>query len=127
MNTQGFKKKLRQIVWRFIIVISILFNLSCILDQMALPDFKLGVLEQDITIAEFANDSKKLFKLPKGLTVMDFSPRGIATFGLFHPNRFSIVVTHGSNVIDYSSSTKKSPWGALYQVHIPSETNESNQ
>jgi hypothetical protein len=96
MNTQGFKKKLRQI-------------------------------EQDITIADYANDSKKLFKLPKGLTVMDFSPRGIATFGLFHPNRFSIVVTHGSNVIDYSSSTKKSPWGALYQVHIPSETNESNQ
>jgi hypothetical protein len=70
MNTQGFKKKLRQIVWRFIIVISILFNLSCILDQMALPDFKLGVLEQDITIAEFANDSKKLFKLPKGLTLV---------------------------------------------------------
>lgn len=127
MSNKRFRTKLRQLACRFVVVISILLNLFVIFDWMTLPDYKPGVLTQDITIADYGDDSKKIFKLPKGLTVIDFSPRGIATFGLFHPDRFSIVVTHGSDLVDYSSSATKSPWGALYKVYIPREADESNQ
>jgi hypothetical protein len=109
----NFKKRL----WQLLFCISIFFNVFAIVTTINEPDYKLGILKQDIAIAEYRDDRKVLFKLPKGMTVVNVSPRGIAEIGLVHPQRFSFTVAQfSSEFIDYSNSSEKSPHGGLYQL-----------
>jgi hypothetical protein len=113
--------KLKKILWGLgglLFSLSILFNLVTVIDLMNLPDYRTGVLLRDVEIADYSNDSKVLFKLPKGTNVMNVSPRGLASLGLFDRERFSIVVvTNNAKVVNYElDETTKLPHGALYQV-----------
>lgn len=110
---------LRQKVWKYFLALLMLFsvglNILTIFDWTSEPEYKLGVLTQDIEMT--VNGIEPLFTLPKGLTVENASPRGLATAGLFFPNRFRITVAASSEeFVDYSSHNKKSPYGSLYQV-----------
>jgi hypothetical protein len=110
--------KIRKLLWRLLIVLSIFFNIFTFVDRTAMPDYKLGSLRQDIEVSDYGDDSKVLFRLPKNITVMDVSPRGIATIGLFDSERFSIVVVApgSADFIDYSTNAVKLDHGALYRV-----------
>jgi hypothetical protein len=109
--------RLKNILWILIFIISIVLNFLGLLDFKSRPDYKLGTLQQDITVVDYRNDSKVLFIMPKGSTVMNVSPRGLAKAGLLDPARFSIIIASpSSDFIDYSNNNSKSPYGALYRI-----------
>ena len=56
------------------------------------PSYRLGVLTQDVNAGFLAEDSI-VYKIPKGITVRDVSPRGIESIGQFENNRFEIILT----------------------------------
>ncbi len=107
---------LKRGLWAGLFFLSIFFNLVTVISSINLPSYKLGVLQRDLVIADYSNDRKVLFKIPKGLTVMDASPRGLGEVGLFLPKRFTFVIAGSNEFIDYSPSIAKSPDGSLYQV-----------
>ena len=76
---------------------SVLLNIVLIgwigLDRFNSPSGRLGRLERDITAASIMDKEKRTFRLPKGLTVRDESPRGLAAAGMFEPYRFAVVIT----------------------------------
>ena len=104
--------------WLCIFTVSILFNLLTLINLSSQPTYKLGVLLQDVEVVNFFSDrSKVLFKLPKGMIIRNASPRGIASAGLFGPDRFTFtIIGYGSDLIDYSGSDAISPTGALYET-----------
>jgi hypothetical protein len=113
--------RFKKILWGLLglfVSFSILFNFIAVVNLMDLPDYKTGVLLDDLEIADYRNDGKVLFKLPKGINVMNVSPRGFASWGLFDAERFSIViVTSNAKVVDYNTDeTIKFPNGALYRL-----------
>jgi hypothetical protein len=114
---------LKRYVFRTIIsvafIVSILFNLFYLIDLSNRPTYQLGVLAQDVSVADFYNDSKVLFILPKDLTIMDASPRGIAAAGLFGRSRFTFTVMESGwhrdgPLVDYSPIPPESRRKALY-------------
>lgn len=74
------------------ILLNIFFGLNLALEKVNSPNYKLGVLTQDVNVGFFANDST-IFKLPKGIIVRNVSPRGVAAIGQFENHRFEIIVT----------------------------------
>jgi hypothetical protein len=100
-------------------IVSVLLNIYVVIELANQPSYKLGTLSRDINIADFNDDSKILFKLPKGLTVMDASPRGIASAGMFGLDRFTFTVIESGmrddgTLVNYSRNTSESNKGALY-------------
>ena len=111
----NLRRKIWKSVLTLLILFSVVFNILTIFDWIIQPEYKLGILTQDIDLT--VNGIKTLFKLPKGLTVENASPRGIATAGLFFPHRFRIIVAASDEkFVDYSSNNTKSPYRALYKV-----------
>jgi hypothetical protein len=116
--------KIKKVLCRLAIFISILFNLYTLFELSSFPDYKVGTLKNDIEVARFGDASQLLFKLPKGLGVRDASPRGLATIGLFHNNyiTFRIEVDDDGSMVDYSPSQTfptlhKTPIDAEYTIH----------
>ena len=108
----------KQRLLQLFFVVSVLLNIFILIAWSNQPSYKIGILLHDVEVADYANDSRILFKLPKGITVMNVSPRGLATVGLFDSERFSFTITvSDSELINYSSIPDgKSPYAALYQV-----------
>ena len=84
------------------------------------PTHRLGILTQDLTVGYFGQEGE-IFKLPKGITVEDVAPRGIAAIGQFENNRFSIVLTSEiDSLIDYNvNTTDLAPNGNFYSADYP--------
>ena len=113
MTTQSTRRRL----WKILFFISILFNIFTMISSLNQPDYKLGILKRDVNIADYNDDSKVVFKLPKGMTIVDVSPRGLPSIGLFNAERFSFtIVGSSSDFTEYSDLTNKSPFGGLYRL-----------
>ena len=113
-------------IFRISILTNILFILAYLWINFNSPSDKLGVLKEDVEIGYFMS-SEKIFKLPKGLTVRDISPQGIAAIGQFENNRFQIVITTNRDLIDYKVDSKElNSDGNYYSADIESIENEIN-
>lgn len=111
----NLRHKLWKALFTLLILFSVVFNILTIFDWTSQPEYKLEILTQDVEIT--VNGTETLFRLPKGLTVENASPEGLATAGLFFPNRFRIkIATSDEKFVDYSFNNKNSPYGALYQI-----------
>jgi hypothetical protein len=85
-----------------LLVFSVLLNIFFLIDLTNQPSYKLGILSKNIYVTDFYK-GKKLFTLPKGMTVMNASPRGIASAGLFGVDRFTfVIIEEGHNMVNYS-------------------------
>jgi hypothetical protein len=94
---------------------SLLLNLLFFVNYHSLPTYQLGILKKDLNITSFDNDSKILFKLPKGMIVMDNSPQGIASIGLFGSNRITFSVIASRSWVNYSQSKHLRELQSLYE------------
>ena len=90
--TEEKPNKWRKWIFRLSITFNIIFGLGWFLNYINSPTYKLGVLTQDVNAGFLAGDST-IYKIPKGITVRDVSPRGIAAIGQFENNRFELVFT----------------------------------
>lgn len=79
-------------IFRLSITLNIIFGIGWFLNSINSPTYRLGVLTQDVNAGFLAGDST-IYIIPKGITVRDVSPRGIAAIGQFENNRFELVFT----------------------------------
>ena len=94
--------KIKKWFFRISVLFNVIFILGLIWNALNSPSYKLGRLEQDISVGYFSTDSV-LFRLPKGLTVRDVSPSGLNAVGQFENSRFEIVITSDKeSIINYS-------------------------
>jgi hypothetical protein len=109
---------MKKAIFWFSITLNILFLLRMVWNSINAPSEQLGILKQDIDIGHFM-DNKKIFTLPKGLTVKNQSQRGISAIGQFENNRFSIVITSEKALVDYNVAPKKlNPNGNFYSAKL---------
>lgn len=90
---------------------SLLLNvaLACVVgvEKLSAPEDRVGVLTKNLEIGSFSGTAT-MFRLPKGLTVRDASPRFLAAIGQFEPYRFSIVITsEDESLINYRVARAK--------------------
>jgi hypothetical protein len=103
---------------------SLLLNVALLgwigLDRFNAPSGRLGRLEKDITAVSIADRGRLPFRLPKGLTVRDESPRGLAAAGMFEPYRFAIVITtEDEKVVNYGiPENQLNQFGELYTMDL---------
>jgi len=107
-------------VVRVLLAISVLANVVLaawiVLQYTSTPTERVGVLAEELTVKTFQEPSLS-FVLPKGLTVADVSPRGLAGAGQLEPFRFSIVVSSNrAALVDYETSARRSAFGQLYSA-----------
>jgi hypothetical protein len=88
-------------IFRISILFNIIFLIGWGLTDTNQPSYKLGRLENDLTIGHFTGDSL-LFTLPKGLTVRNASERGISAIGQFENERFQIVISSDDELVNYN-------------------------
>jgi len=102
------------------ITLNILFLLGWFISWFNSPTNKLGILTQDVNAGFFAVDST-LYKIPKGITVRDISPRGIAAIGQFENNRFEIILTtEREDLVNYNvPKDSLFPFGNYYSADNP--------
>lgn len=90
---------------KWVFSLSILFNVIFIVgwlwNYLNSPTYELGRLKEDVNVGFFTGE-KKMFKLPKGLTVRNISQNGVAAIGQFENNRFEIVLTSEDDLVDYN-------------------------
>jgi hypothetical protein len=79
-------------IFRLSITLNIIFALGWGLNYLNSPTYRLGVLTQDVNAGFLAGDST-IYRIPKGITVRDISPRGISAIGQFENNRFELIFT----------------------------------
>jgi len=115
-NPNNFRKW----VLRMSITLNILFLLGWFISWFNSPTNKLGILTQDVNAGFFAVDST-LYKIPKGITVRDISPRGIAAIGQFENNRFEIILTtEREDLVNYNvPKDSLFPFGNYYSADNP--------
>ncbi len=87
------------------------------------PSLELGLLKKTIDVGHFNSSGekqKKIFTLPKGLTVANYNARGLDAIGQFENNRFMIVVTSDAeDLVDYGMPVEKlGPNGNYYSVEF---------
>lgn len=87
-------------IFRLSIAFNVIFILGWLLNYMNSPTYALGRLKEDVNVGFFTGE-KKMFKLPKGITVRNISQNGIAAIGQFENNRFEIVLTSDDDLVDY--------------------------
>src|SRR5690606_17344637 len=103
--TEVKPNKWRKWIFRLSITFNIIFGLGWFLSYINSPTYKLGVLTQDVNAGFLAGDST-IYKIPKGITVRDVSPRGIGAIGQFENNRFELVfTTDRDDLVNYNIST----------------------
>ena len=113
---------------KWIFIISIAFNFIFLIgwgwNSLNKPSYKLGRLEQNITVGHFMGDSL-LFTLPKGLTVENVSERGINAIGQFENERFQIVISSDDEIINYNLPIDSlGPNGNYYSADFDKYDNE---
>jgi hypothetical protein len=103
-------------VFRLSIIFNVIFLIGWLLNYLNSPTYELGRLKEDVNVGFLAGE-KKMFKIPKGITVRNISQNGIAAIGQFENNRFEIVLTSDDDLVDYSV-TKDSlfSFGNFYSV-----------
>lgn len=108
---------------RISITLNILFGLGWFLNWVNSPTYRLGILTQDVNAGFLAGDSA-LYKIPKGITVRDVSPQGIAAIGQFENNRFEIVLTTDrAELVNYNvPSDSLFQFGNYYSADNPMGT-----
>ena len=85
------------------------------IDQSSNPPDRVGVLKRDLRVGTFGS-STAVFTLPKGLTVRDASPQGLAAIDLFEPFHFTIVVTSDyDDFVDYNAKPNND-FGEVYSL-----------
>ena len=113
------KKTRRLKSWLFAISVSlnILLIGKLVLENFNTPTFQLGKLTKSVNFGFFGKDTT-YFVLPKGMTVRNVSPRGIAAIGQFENNRFDIILTtEDETLVDYNISRNKLlPFGNYYSA-----------
>ncbi|MEX0271444.1 hypothetical protein AB3R30_20115 [Leptolyngbyaceae cyanobacterium UHCC 1019] len=89
-----------------VLCISLLLNFLVLLNSCNSPEYKFGVLERDVPVVLYTISGKKvLLTLPKGLTVRNETPEGLARISLLAPYRFSVQIADGEDdLVDYSRS-----------------------
>jgi hypothetical protein len=101
-------KKVIKIAKVTLITASIFLNLLYLLEHISEPTRKLGILKEDVYIRPILEKGTPVLKLPKGLTVSDVSPRGIAGAGQIHAYQFNIIITSPvNNLVDYNADEVK--------------------
>ncbi|MDH3613450.1 MAG: hypothetical protein OEU90_12045 [Gammaproteobacteria bacterium] len=105
---------------RITLGLSVLANIALALHLIFIlsnePTYEEGILTEEIRIQTFQGEPLE-FVLPKGLTVADASPRGIAAAGQFEPFRFMIVVTSDrARLVSFDSTEPRSTFGPLYSA-----------
>lgn len=85
-------KLLRQLGLLLSVNLNILFILLLLVNSLNRPVYELGILSENVYVGKFGN-SDVIFKLPKGLTVRNESPRFIAAAGHFERHRFAITIS----------------------------------
>ena len=109
---------MKKVIFWLSITLNILFLFRMFLTSLNAPSEKLGILKQDVDIEHFM-DNKKVFTLPKGLTVMNESKRGFSSIGESESKRFSIIVTSEKALVDYNIAPKKlNPNGNFYSAKL---------
>ena len=116
---------------KWILIISITFNIVFLigwgLSNFNKPSGKLGRLEKDITIGYFGGDSL-IFTLPKGLTVRNASERGINAIGQFENERFQVVISSDTDLINYElPNDSLGPNGNYYSADFDRWDNEKEE
>lgn len=106
-------KFLRRFGLLFSITLNIFLILILLVNSLNQPTYDLGVLSENVYVGTFGN-SDVIFKLPKGLTVRNESPRFIAAAGQFERHRFAITVSGVHDEIEYGKNNH--PFGALYSI-----------
>jgi len=121
--TEKKRSKRRKWIFRLSITFNIIFGLGWFLNYINAPTYKLGVLTQDVNAGFLAGDST-IYKIPKGITVRDVSPRGIAAIGQFENNRFELVfTTDRDDLVNYDvPKDSLCQFGNYYSVDKPSGT-----
>lgn len=111
-------------VKNIILSISILLNLFMAgilgIRMMNEPTHRKGILTENVKVGLFT-DPEVLFELPKGITVEDVSPRGLAAIGMFELERFSIVITSDlTDLVNYDvDQSELHPFGNHYSADYP--------
>lgn len=103
------------VVW-LSIIFNIIFIFGWFLNYINSPTYELGRLKADVNVG-FLGDEKKLFKIPKGITVRNISQNGIAAIGQFENNRFEIIFTADEELVDYNlNKDSLFAYGNFYSV-----------
>lgn len=109
----------KKIIFVASLIFNLLFALVWFFDWLNSPTYRLGVLTQDVNAGFFA-DSDVIFRIPKGITVRDASPRGISAIGQFENNRFEIILTSDRDVVNYDvPKDRLFQFGSLYSTDNP--------
>jgi hypothetical protein len=103
------------------LVFSLLLNFAgglwLLVDLTSQPRNRVGILNSNVRVAGGLQSAPVLFVLPKGLTVRDASPRGLAAIDMFEPHRFTIVVTSDDDgLVNYSRSTNQAQFEEYYSA-----------
>lgn len=95
------------------VTLNIFFILLILVGSLNRPTYELGILSEDVYVGTFGN-SDVIFKLPKGLTVRNESPRFIAAAGQFERHRFATTVSGVNDEVEYGKSNHS--FGSLYSI-----------
>ena len=117
INRKNSRKIMKRTNLIFIVIwmVSILANLLFLIDYYNRPTYRLGKLKKDINIDSFGSTKTNPFLLPKGMVIMDDSPRGIASAGLFRPDRITFSIMIDRDLVDYSQSSYLDYHESLYE------------
>jgi hypothetical protein len=112
--------KPRSVILAASLVLNVVFAGWLLLDRFNSPSGRLGRLEKDITAGSIVDRQRIPFRLPKGLTVRDESPRGVAGIGMFEPYRFAVVITtDDSGAVNYSiPEGELHDFGEIYSMDL---------
>lgn len=98
------------------ILLNVLFIVAFVFNYFNSSTYELGRLKKDLKISYFSSDST-FFYLPKGLTVRNVSPKGIAAISQFEKERFEIVITSDNDLVDYDvPKDSLQPFGNFYSA-----------
>lgn len=95
------KRVLRRVLFGTSVLLNVALAGVVALEKLNAPEDRIGVLTKDLEVGSFSGTAT-IFRLPKGLTVRDASPRFFAAVGQFEPHRFSIIITsENESVVNY--------------------------
>jgi hypothetical protein len=114
------KKSSRVKMWLlfFSLALNVFLVGKLLIEKFNSPTYQLGQLTQSIKVGLFGKDTT-YFVLPKGLTVRNVSPQGIAAIGQFENNRFDIIVTtDNASLVNYNlKENELLPFGNYYSAN----------
>ncbi len=103
-------------------LLNLIFILGLVFYKLNSPTYQLGILEKDVEVGVFGNDST-IFTIPKGITVRDASERGLAAIGQFENERFEIIITSNDyEIVNYNVPKEHlKTFGNYYSCRVKNE------